>query len=1122
MAHSQNNEEFKAQSAWLDRLLQLLHDPPGKVKYLPYHQKLSKDLAEAITALNWTEQEWKEGIVNRPDATAAGADRFCLKWSVRQHFNTVERQLVTHPMGRQEEGAAPLLLASSVGPPPVGKASGIEERQAQRESVKRLLSEELARDGNYEAIFYRVWRRWREELIARKGDDETEGVHRRLFWSAIPADTRCPDVSIWDHTRVTAGLSFMNVPSSTKRRPTVLAPEREPWLLQVSLGGVQTFIHTARTSRDLWVGSFLLADLSFHAMLPIIEQYGPTAVLYPDLWRNPRMDAWLKGTDRHESAETRQPWDALPSWAEPTSFAAVIPNSFVAVVPRGGGQGLPDLRDLAAASQKRVENRWGEYAKSVESFFDTVDGLDGHWKDIWKRRHQGRDIVCTRWTAVQWAHEPKMKKFVQSGVFPWQNRKNLQTEDPKDRGLRIAREARFTPWLSQDQWNQSERTRYAFGNINPNLLQMERGFDYAVTNAQLRAVHQLRKQAAVWPSPQSSGEDGVKCSLCGERSALTTAPKSGRRAEHVDTLTDQARQFWANKELDPEESGAERLCAVCATKRFLVKADKNVNGFNALWADDEDRKQIDIEKEARVPFPSTAAICAQGYLAKLCRTSHPEIIQSIEKVVKAHRALGGTRTLFPRSLRQLAEVYHTLPEDDPQWEMLMREPQETLYPDAIEARMQRQQKTDSEKESYLETVRDLLDKAKDILELSPPCSRLAVIKVDGDSLSKLLTGEPGRLHARWQDVIHPELVEKLRAGEMKDASEYETVLLAERMMGPSLHAFVTRALGEFAHRIAPWVVEQEFNGRLIYTGGDDLLAMAPVDEALNIVARLNQLYSAHWVVDTDPQCDAWAWRRMTASVEALNCFGARNRFQIPLPPHGEKRLQLPTHWVAPHPASNDAKKGKDRSDAPTPVTGTLIPMLGGGQSLSAGIVYAHFKDHLGRLVTEAERLVNKEAKDRMGLGAVALSWRSRGGEKRCFAMKWRGEKPPKNNDDDSVETSEVPVQSWARIVEAFKKEKLSKSLPYKLRERSLVAYLIAGQEKSGSLPSRDVLCNLAEKYAPGKREDENSLLNHVVTLWRAGFQKIEPTATAVQAGCAADGLAICRALANEIPKEEEP
>lgn len=1156
MAGSRNGKRSGDQAPWLERLLHLLHDPPGKVKYLAYHQRFSQELTEALTGLTWTEEEWKEDLVNRPDVVAAGADRPCFRWGLRQAFSKVHQQLVTHPLGRHGE-TWPLLLASSAEPPLEGKATGIAERQAQREAVKRLLGAELAPQGDYEGLFYRAWRRWREELVAGEaprdpGSDEAlareriEGVPRQLFWSAIPADTRCPDVSIWDHTRVTAALAFMNVPTSTKRRPTRVDPAREPWLLQLSLGGVQGFIRTARTSRDLWVGSFLLADLSFHAMLPIIERYGPVAILYPDLWRNPRMEAWLAGSDGGEQSRSHADWSALPSHAETTSFAAVVPSSFVAVVPAGGAEGMPTVRELADAGRDRVAARWEGHAAVVRGFLDRLEMPDGLWRSMWERQHEHHDAVRTRWAAVPWVHSPRMRKFVQSGALPWQDRQELPREDPKDEELRRERSARFEPWLSQAQWDNAERTRYAFGSHDAGQVQRERGFDYAATNAQLRVVHQVRKHAAVWPRPRSAVEGGVKCSLCGERSALTLAPAPGDRAGHIDSLTGKAREFWSHQELDPERSGAERLCGICTTKRFLVKAGRATEGLNALWANARDRDEIAREGEARVPFPSTAAVCAQGYLGRLCRSSDPQVLEAMARVVETHRALGWPPTQFPRCLRQLGEVYQSLPEGDVRREFLKREPQELLYPEAIQARlrMQASKQARAEREQapalshpqreyrdhpHVQAVRSLLKTAKDALGLSPPGSHLAMIKVDGDSLGSLLTGEPGRIHARWEDVIHPELVAKLRKGGHPDNEMWSALLPAERMMGPSLHAFVTRALGEFAHRIAPWIVEQEFNGRLIYVGGDDLLALAPASEALAIVARLNQLFSAHWIVDTTPQRDAWAWRRLVAQRTPLDRLVARDRFVIPLAGPGRETVELPATWIELHSASEQAQRGTSRALAPLPAVGPVIPMLGAGHSLSAGIVYAHFKDSLGHLVAEAERLVDEDAKARLGRDAVAFSWRSRRGEKLRFAMHWRW--PPGSTGQGDAQATLVvpPAQTFARVASAFAKGELSKGLPYELAERSLAAQVIACREGPGRLPSPEVLRNLLPSGALGSQEgssasDRDTLRDQAVALWRAGFEGAwasdDRRSARERAGRAADGLRLCRELANEIPEGE--
>jgi CRISPR-associated protein Cmr2 len=80
-------------------------------------------------------------------------------------------------------------------------------------------------------------------------------------------------------------------------------------------------------------------------------------------------------------------------------------------------------------------------------------------------------------------------------------------------------------------------------------------------------------------------------------------------------------------------------------------------------------------------------------------------------------------------------------------------------------------------------------------------------------------------------------------------------------MGPSTHAFVSRVLATFSHTIVPWVVECEYHGRVIYAGGDDVLAIAPASEALDIAARLAQLYSTAWIVDRQPEERPWEWRK---------------------------------------------------------------------------------------------------------------------------------------------------------------------------------------------------------------------------------------------------------------------
>src|SRR3712207_2791802 len=53
--------------------------------------------------------------------------------------------------------------------------------------------------------------------------------------------------------------------------------------LSFSLGPVQSFIESARTVRDLWTGSYLLAWLTYRAMGPVrkLEAEGQAAIVSP-------------------------------------------------------------------------------------------------------------------------------------------------------------------------------------------------------------------------------------------------------------------------------------------------------------------------------------------------------------------------------------------------------------------------------------------------------------------------------------------------------------------------------------------------------------------------------------------------------------------------------------------------------------------------------------------------------------------------------------------------------------------------------------------------------------------------------------------------------------------------
>jgi CRISPR-associated protein Cmr2 len=91
------------------------------------------------------------------------------------------------------------------------------------------------------------------------------------LWNLLPADTRTPDHTIWQHLDLTSALAG------------AMAGGSRPALLTLSIGPVQDFIAAARSTSDLWAGSHVLSILAWQAMQVVADAYGPDAILFPQL-----------------------------------------------------------------------------------------------------------------------------------------------------------------------------------------------------------------------------------------------------------------------------------------------------------------------------------------------------------------------------------------------------------------------------------------------------------------------------------------------------------------------------------------------------------------------------------------------------------------------------------------------------------------------------------------------------------------------------------------------------------------------------------------------------------------------------------------------------------------------
>lgn len=1069
---------------WRQKLVQLLHDPPGKAFFLRPgsggHKAVSQRLFEEISGVPL------KYVRPAPDYVAAGADRPVVsppKGSKPIRVDWVTHPVLTHPLASGEHGPHAIdfrsvdrprshaqtqalvgsidttldqVLARHAESEEGGDEDEIEGRSDEETERKVLESEaRLAtlpiwnNEGALREACLQLWRRWPSSAPPDLVD---------TLWEHQPADSRAPDHSLWDHLRVTSALAFLG----TRKRGT---RDREaatmPWLLAFSLGPVQRFIAQSRRSSDLWTSSMLLSDLIWHAMVPFVERYGPEAIVYPDLRGNPRADLWL-----WEQREANGGKGVLPSGANPCSYAGIFPNTFIALVPRGGEGGFERLERVAEAARQRVRDRWNQLAELAKRYFLDQARRRGEsltasesvaFERTWERQHQ--EVLFTAWSAAAW---PGIEPVGDPEALAIRQALPAQAPppalSPSDEQALQAWRARHTPWIPSEAFARYATARHVYARTNKGIHQLERGFDYPLIHHALHVRHGLRKAEA-----QGGGiaaEAGEKCTLCGVRQALGLP--DGSEGRHVDSQRAALREFWKRLDRD-SEGGAERLCAVCTMKRVLIRAGvdrskpetSRMAGLTAAWAGPETAmaEVLDEDDQLRVPFPSTATVATQAYLCAVA--THPDLRAEVSEVVRCCRAARLARTTFVRALRSLAEAEREA--DSIGQEFLEYEAERTVFPEAV-ASAERRTETrpdasdvrdrqgkpiDVEQLRQLrKAVADLRQAAVELGRREParatrmaPGTQVALIALDGDGVTKLLLGK--EVGARWRDVIHPRAVEAMEGEDGKEgdattrAAGWPDLLGQARLMGPSTHAFVNRVLASFAHTIVPWVVEREFSGRLIYAGGDDVLALAPAGEALDIAARLAQLYSAAWVIDTRPSEEPWGWRQRNASFS--QDARAADRFVVVAP--GDSPLPWPIPAERTHaPVALWIEASARRSGAP--VTGRLLPMMGAGQTLSAGIAIGHYKTSLGALVKAAwgerdrakgEPPDGPEAGAGTNRNAFSICRFTRGGEKARLQLAWgeRGARPEK---------ALAGYVCARRVIDAFRAGDLPGRVPYKLRE----------------------------------------------------------------------------------------
>jgi len=776
----------------LSRLLGLIELPT---------EKIDPDNAQVLSAVLF-----KEGLptavyelVRRADWWAAGADR--PQWPMievtRSTASGSEKTYATDRWARVRWSQSPVLIHPLSGGQ-IELKGGLSETDIQdikqrsfnyfRDLIKKVGGGSPA-GSDLRKIFLALWR-FGPELK----EDADSGKLGEL-WKLLPAETRVPDHSIWDHLDLTSAFAGAFAAD----------PNGEAALLAMSIGPVQSFIAAARKTEDLWAGSHLLSRLAWETMRPVCEELGPDAILFPRLRGIPQVDLWLMEMGLPAELFLDETWYKKPPDDNPL-FAAALPNRFVAVVPASR------VEELAQHCKDHVRN-W-----LLERGYETADRLleeagferQGEPRDkppYSQIREQLSGFPEVHWAAASFALAPPRNVAKQTDL----DVSRLQEAMAPFFGVAPSEPAGF---LTSDAWKLLSKEVSLPGGIrfwcpNPGLLYPA---IYDLTERILSAAKSVR------PFEQSV-QEGWRCTLTGETEWLTTdlahlsVPKGSRKSrrdkgfregEHVETLWTRiadVRPAWAKE--------GEHLGALPAIKR--------------LWPTLFSKEVREYTRKSAERFVVSTHTMALAHQLERWLTTDKETHKRLQEAMETAKVDGAA---LPRKLIRQTD-------DESVREYLKAIP---AYLDAM--------RESEEEQAYAEAVK-LVREALASKESGAAAARLetyyALLMMDGDHMGAILSGEE-RTAISFLQSFHPMVrrgFEQLSAS----APQLEKYGNQKRPVSPNRHLAISAALNDFSQVVVPHIVQEEHLGRLIYAGGDDVLAMLPVADVLSAMGRLRLAYS---------------------------------------------------------------------------------------------------------------------------------------------------------------------------------------------------------------------------------------------------------------------------------------
>ncbi|MFP4135197.1 MAG: type III-B CRISPR-associated protein Cas10/Cmr2, partial [Halothece sp.] len=680
---------------------------------------------------------------------------------------------------------------------------------------------EIAQESDPEKVFWWFWRFFPETQVQS---------NQQTFF---PAHSVLPDCPLYSYSStVSALVGAMNSDAGEAKHP---------YLLLFTFCPVQEFIKASRKFLDFWAGSYLLHYLGAKIAWEIAQQYGPDAVITPSLWSQEIIDAFLQQkypdfeTFFQEYTET-DPVSRFNQQKSSSLSTAGFPNMITAVVP--GEQAAQELGEHLTQALNLTWTGIGEKVREtikarVMTALDTAEKRQDLWTDIKNEFSENPEL-----------YRRELEKWHQGGCWEWNKLWEAQldhTWEPywtaiplgsPEFGLEISlQDEEFPQWRKQqDELSQTRQTIPTTAETN--LYEtINVGTWWGSLQQRLGQSIQAVKNTRTWAIPASPGE---RSTLSGHYSAVHPNLLYKDHFREGGGLPEGSmRLFWRviSEAFPGLFNGSEKLNALELTKRmaWVYGGVGESLGIQTL----ETTKEGEMPNyEQAIRFPNLSSIAAARFAH-----DNPEKVKAYWHTLDPliHRDLTNKQQKRFRSLTrrpfQIPKVDHKY--DKTNYNGVMFSSKwlgDDLNLNTLEEKA---------------SLQACIDQAhqENGFNNSSPSDWWVIVLGDGDGMGQYISGRKLGFYETYLDT-------NIISADIQQAEGYNELLKkTKKRMGPATHVGLNRALLDFSNRLVPYLTQQRCCGKVIYSGGDDVMTVLPLED----LSRFLRSLRAAWRGGKDPE-----------------------------------------------------------------------------------------------------------------------------------------------------------------------------------------------------------------------------------------------------------------------------